>query len=90
MKSPLTTRKQLAQGADVPPPWKQGGFLAESSYTMTAGATHVQTSASASSVHMEQHWEGSYEVQQQQQVTAMSAMSVKEVSQVPLGTTQLL
>ena len=63
VKSPLTTRKQMAMGADVPPPWKQGGFVGESSYTMTAGATRVQTSAS--SVHMEQNWEGSYGVQQQ-------------------------
>ncbi|KAM4608731.1 titin-like [Polymixia lowei] len=68
VKSPISTRKQVSAGADVLPPWKQGGYVAEASYTsMTARASQVQISTqvqtSASQVHMEQHWE--------QQVTAV-------------------
>ncbi|XP_049450272.1 titin-like [Epinephelus fuscoguttatus] len=33
VKSPITTRKQVAVGADVLPPWKQGDYVSEASYT---------------------------------------------------------
>ncbi|CDQ62005.1 unnamed protein product [Oncorhynchus mykiss] len=50
VKSPLTTRKQVAHGPDVLPPWKQGDFVeGSSSYSssMTSSATHAQASMSA-------------------------------------------
>nr|XP_023862865.1 titin-like isoform X2 [Salvelinus alpinus] len=78
VKSPLTTRKQVSHSPDVPPPWKQGeGFVAESSYSMTAAssASHVQTSATH--VHMEQHWEGSYGLKTTG--AAVSGVAVREV-----------
>nr|XP_023657553.1 titin-like isoform X3 [Paramormyrops kingsleyae] len=63
VKSPLMTRKQITPGSDVLPPWKQGDYVAESSYTsMIASASRVQTSTTQ--VQMEQRWEG-YGVQQQ-------------------------
>ncbi|XP_028847169.1 titin-like [Denticeps clupeoides] len=83
VKSPITTRKQIAQGADVLPPWKQGDYV-ESSYTsMTAGISHVQTSASH--LHVEQTWEGSFAMQQQAKVVAEAAMvpSPKQQAVVP-------
>ncbi|CAL8265763.1 unnamed protein product [Lota lota] len=57
VKSPLlTTRKQLASGADVLPPWKQGGYMSEASYTsMTSSSTQLHTSSTQ--MQMEQHWE---------------------------------
>ncbi|KAK0143524.1 Titin [Merluccius polli] len=56
VKSPLTTRKQLASGADVLPPWKQGGYMAEASYTsMTSTSTQIRTSSTQ--MQMEQHGE---------------------------------
>ncbi|KAJ3592471.1 hypothetical protein NHX12_007598 [Muraenolepis orangiensis] len=54
VKSPLTTRKQLVSGTDVLPPWKQGGYMAEASYTST---TSTQLHTSSSQMQMEQHWE---------------------------------
>uniref|UniRef100_A0A3B3QBI9 Ig-like domain-containing protein n=1 Tax=Paramormyrops kingsleyae TaxID=1676925 RepID=A0A3B3QBI9_9TELE len=51
------TRKQITPGSDVLPPWKQGDYVAESSYTsMIASASRVQTSTTQ--VQMEQRWEG--------------------------------
>ncbi len=73
VKSPVITLKQVAQAADVLPPWKQEGYVGESSYTsMTTGASYVQTSSTF--VHKEQHWEGSFAMQQQ-----AGGVAVKEV-----------
>lgn len=70
VKSPVMTRKYVSQGADVLPPWKQEGYVAESSYTTLAqGSTYVQTS----SVQKEQ-WEGSFARQEQ-----ISGAVIKEV-----------
>lgn len=75
VKSPMTIHKQVAQAADVLPPWKQEGYVGESSYTsMTTGASYVQTSSTF--VHKEQQWEGSFAMQQQ-----ASGVAVKEVGQ---------
>lgn len=71
------TRKQVTQGSEVLPPWKQAGYVSEASYTrMIAGATQVQTTSTR--VQMEQRWEGSVAVQQQ-------AGAVKEVKNFQLG-----
>lgn len=68
------TRKQVIQTTEVLPPWKQAGYVSESSYTsaMAAGATHVQTS-----VTQRTSWESSVAMQQQ-----VSGMVVKEVSRL--------
>ncbi|KTF72711.1 hypothetical protein cypCar_00048462, partial [Cyprinus carpio] len=59
VKSPMTTLKQVSQATDVLPPWKQEGYVGESSYTsMTTGASYVQSASTF--VHKEQHWEGSF------------------------------
>ncbi|XP_050975118.1 titin-like, partial [Labeo rohita] len=64
VKSPVMTRKQVTQGSEVLPPWKQAGYVSEASYTrMIAGTKQVQTTATH--VQMEQRWEGSVAVQQQ-------------------------
>lgn len=77
VKSPVMTRKQVTQGSEVLPPWKQAGYVSEASYTrMIAGATQVQTTSTR--VQMEQRWEGSVAVQQQ-------AGAVKEVKNFQLG-----
>ena len=71
VKSPLTTHKPMASGADVLPPWKQAGFMSEASYTsMTSTSTQLRTSSTQ--MQMEQHWE--------QQV-----MAVKEVGALVVG-----
>lgn len=71
------TRKQVTQGSEVLPPWKQAGYVSEASYTrMIAGATQVQTTSTR--VQMEQRWEGSAAIQQQ-------AGAVKEVKNFQLG-----
>lgn len=71
------TRKQVTQGSEVLPPWKQAGYVSEASYTrMIAGAKQVQTTSTH--VQMEQRWEGSVAVQQQ-------VGAVKEVKNFPLG-----
>lgn len=72
VKSPLTTRKYVTQAADVLPPWKQEGYVAESSYTtMSTGPMYVQSS----STHVQkEQWEGSFTRQQQ-----ISGAIIKEV-----------
>lgn len=74
VKSPVIARKQVQQVTEVLPPWKQAGYVSESSYmaSMAARATQVKTTT-----HMEQRWEGSIAMKQQ-----VSDVSVKEVSQI--------
>lgn len=50
---------QLSASAEVLPPWKQGDYVAEASYTTMTSMSSV---SSSSQLHMEKHWE--------QQVTA--------------------
>lgn len=70
------TRKQITVSTEVLPPWKQAGYVSESSYvaSMAARATQVQTTTQ---VHMEKRWEGSIAMQQQ-----VSGVAVKEVSKI--------
>lgn len=77
------TRKQVTQGTEVLPPWKQAGYVSESSYvaSMAARATQVQTTTQ---VRMEKRWEGSIAMQQQ-----VSGVAVKEVSKT-LNLTSLM
>ncbi|XP_078142269.1 titin-like [Centroberyx gerrardi] len=73
VKSPLTTHKHVAAGADVLPPWKQAGYVSEASYTsMTSAAAQMQTSATQ--LTMEQHWE---------QVSNVTVPQVVEAAAVP-------
>lgn len=82
VKSPLTTHKYVTQAADVLPPWKQEGYVAESSYTtMSTGSTYVQSS----STHIQkEQWEGSFAMQEQ-----ISGAIIKEVSISPLNVEHL-
>uniref|UniRef100_A0AAY5KTQ4 Ig-like domain-containing protein n=1 Tax=Esox lucius TaxID=8010 RepID=A0AAY5KTQ4_ESOLU len=77
VKSPLTTHKQAAHGPDVLPPWKQGDFLEGSSRYSSSMSSSAQTSMSATQVHMQQQWEGSYGMQKTG--AAVSGVAVKEV-----------
>lgn len=74
VKSPVMTRKQVIVGAEVLPPWKQEGYVSESSYmaSLAARAAQVQTSTQ---IRVEQRWEGSAAMQQQ-----VSGVIIKEVS----------
>lgn len=79
VKSPVMTRKQVTQVTQVTevlPPWKQAGYVSESSYmaSMAARAAQVQTTTQ---VRMEKRWEGSIAMQQQ-----VSGVAVKEVSRI--------
>lgn len=53
VKSPITARKQVAAGADVLPPWKQGDYVAEASYTSMTS----MTSSTVTQLGQEQRWE---------------------------------
>ncbi|KAF7659178.1 hypothetical protein LDENG_00002630, partial [Lucifuga dentata] len=54
VKSPITTRKQMATGADVLPPWKQGDYT-EAGYAAMTRITSITTTAAQ--VGVEQRWE---------------------------------
>lgn len=50
VRSPVSTRRQMAAGADVLPPWKQEGYVSEVSYRTkvvevagAAGVTQVRS-----------------------------------------------
>ncbi|KAJ8352191.1 hypothetical protein SKAU_G00236670 [Synaphobranchus kaupii] len=81
VKSPVMTRKQITLGPDVLPPWKQEDYTEASFTRMTAGAAQLQTTATH--VHMEQRWEGSFGMQQQQ-VAGGVGVSVKEVQNIKI------
>lgn len=70
------TRKQVTPSAEVLPPWKQAGYVSESSYvaSMAARAALAQTTTQ---IRVEQRWEGSIAMQQQ-----VSGVAVKEVSTI--------
>ncbi|XP_070364608.1 titin isoform X3 [Equus asinus] len=64
VKSPLLVRKTqtstLAQGPEVPPPWKQEGYVASSEAEM-----RETTVTSATQIRTEERWEGRYGVQEE-------------------------
>lgn len=70
------TRKQVTQTTEVLPPWKQAGYVSESSYvaSMAARAAQVQTTTQ---IRTEQRWEGAITMQQQ-----VSGVAVKEVGRI--------
>ncbi|KAM7380984.1 hypothetical protein PAMP_004247 [Pampus punctatissimus] len=51
VKSPVMTKKQICTSSGVLPPWKQGDYVAEASYTTMTSVS------SATQLHMEKHWE---------------------------------
>lgn len=53
---------QISASAEVLPPWKQGDYVAEASYTSMSSMSSMTSVSSAAQLHMEKHWE--------QQVTA--------------------
>lgn len=60
---------QISASAEVLPPWKQGDYVAEASYTTVSSVTSV---SSATRLHMEKHWE--------QQVSATREVRVVELT----------
>lgn len=60
---------QICASAEVLPPWKQGDYVAEASYTTVSSVTSV---SSATRLHMEKHWE--------QQVSATREVRVVELT----------
>ncbi|KAM7407986.1 hypothetical protein PAMA_003631 [Pampus argenteus] len=51
VKSPVMTKKRICTSSGVLPPWKQGDYVAEASYTTMTSVS------SATQLHMEKHWE---------------------------------
>ncbi|XP_059559930.1 titin isoform X1 [Myotis daubentonii] len=83
VKSPSPVRKTqtpaMGQGPEVPPPWKQEGYVASSESemreTMVTSATQIRT---------EERWEGRYGVQEQTTISGAAgaaAAAAKEVKQ---------
>uniref|UniRef100_A0A8C7AMG1 Ig-like domain-containing protein n=1 Tax=Neovison vison TaxID=452646 RepID=A0A8C7AMG1_NEOVI len=64
VKSPLLVRKTqtpgMALGPEVPPPWKQEGYVASSEAEM-----RETTVTSATQIRTEERWEGRYGIQEQ-------------------------
>lgn len=65
VKSPLLIRKTqtttVATGPEVPPPWKQEGYVASS----TEAEMRETTMTSSTQIRREERWEGRYGVQEQ-------------------------
>nr|XP_027799788.1 titin-like [Marmota flaviventris] len=65
VKSPLLVRKTqtstVATGPEVPPPWKQEGYVASS----TEAEMRETTVTSSTQIRREERWEGRYGVQEQ-------------------------
>nr|XP_026247772.1 titin isoform X23 [Urocitellus parryii] len=65
VKSPLLVRKSqtstVATGPEVPPPWKQEGYVASS----TEAEMRETTVTSSTQIRREERWEGRYGVQEQ-------------------------
>nr|XP_046259560.1 titin-like isoform X2 [Scatophagus argus] len=53
VKSPVTARRQVAAGTDILPPWKQGDYVAETSYTSMTS----MSSSTITQLGQEQRWE---------------------------------
>ncbi|KAL4688834.1 hypothetical protein H8959_005086 [Pygathrix nigripes] len=84
VRSPLLMRKTqastMATGPEVPPPWKQEGYVASSSE-----AEMRETTLTASTqIRTEERWEGRYGVQEQMTISGAAgavATGAKEVKQ---------
>nr|KAF6498407.1 hypothetical protein HJG63_020084 [Rousettus aegyptiacus] len=80
VKSPLLTRKTqtaaMVSGPEVPPPWKQEGYVASSEAEM-----RETTVTSATQIRTEERWEGRYGVQEQMTISgAAGAAASKSAS----------
>ncbi|KAK2502238.1 hypothetical protein MC885_016702, partial [Smutsia gigantea] len=94
IKSPSLVRKtqapSMAPGADVPPPWKQEGYVASSEAEM-----RETTVTSATQIRTEERWEGRYGIQEQVTISgaAGAAASVSGATfaagAVATGTTEV-
>jgi len=66
VKGPTMSKKQTSSSPEVLPPWKQGGFMSEASYASMSSAS-MSSATQSTQVTREEHWEGSYHMEQQQQ-----------------------
>ncbi|XP_029391867.1 titin isoform X2 [Mus pahari] len=73
VKSPLLIRKTqtttVATGPEVPPPWKQEGYVASS----TEAEMRETTMTSSTQIRREERWEGRYGVQEQVTISGAAA-----------------
>ncbi|MEJ1278294.1 coiled-coil domain containing 141 [Cricetulus griseus] len=87
VKSPLLIRKTqtttVATGPEVPPPWKQEGYVASS----TEAEMTETTMTSSTQIRREERWEGRYGVQEQVTISgaAGAAASVSASSSITAG-----
>ncbi|OBS75652.1 hypothetical protein A6R68_17896, partial [Neotoma lepida] len=87
VKSPLLIRKTqttaAATGPEVPPPWKQEGYVASS----TEAEMRETTMTSSTQIRREERWEGRYGVQEQVTISgaAGAAASVSASSSFTAG-----
>ncbi|XP_076785058.1 titin isoform X2 [Arvicanthis niloticus] len=87
VKSPLLIRKTqtttVATGPEVPPPWKQEGYVASS----TEAEMRETTMTSSTQIRREERWEGRYGVQEQVTISgaAGAAASVSASSSFTAG-----
>lgn len=87
VKSPLLIRKTqttaVATGPEVPPPWKQEGYVASS----TEAEMRETTLTSSTQIRREERWEGRYGVQEQVTISgsASAAASVSASSSFTAG-----
>ncbi|XP_042131451.2 titin isoform X4 [Peromyscus maniculatus bairdii] len=76
VKSPLLIRKTqttvAATGPEVPPPWKQEGYVASS----TEAEMRETTMTSSTQIRREERWEGRYGVQEQVTISGAAGASV--------------
>lgn len=87
VKSPLLIRKTqttaVATGPEVPPPWKQEGYVAAS----TEAEMRETTMTSSTQIRREERWEGRYGVQEQVTISgaASTAASMSASSSFTAG-----
>lgn len=87
VKSPLLIRKTqttaMATGPEVPPPWKQEGYVASS----TEAEMRETTMTSSTQIRREERWEGRYGVQEQVTISGAvgAAASVSASSSFAAG-----
>ncbi|XP_004634770.1 titin isoform X12 [Octodon degus] len=96
VKSPLLVRKTqtptIATGPEVPPPWKQEGYVASS----TEAEMRETTVTSSTQIRREERWEGRYGTQEQVTIsgaagaaTSMSASASFTAGTVTTGTKEV-
>lgn len=85
VKSPLLIRKTqttvAATGPEVPPPWKQEGYVASS----TEAEMRETTMTSSTQIRREERWEGRYGVQEQVTISGAAGASVSASSSITAG-----